>query len=937
MKSRTLFPRLAPLVAAAMLLNFAQATTAQRRRPARRTQTTSRPAATPTPQARAQTQNQPQTTTQTSPAQATPAAGAGTQAQATNSAAPVAQRRAGPDASVEELLSSDGFGVYVEVRRVGTLARTEELKTAVGALQLFGEEVEPVTDLFAFVSDNAEKLSEARALLAFMPTRGGLPQAFLALELPSPEEAAAFEPKFREYIGEKVQPLTDEIFNPRAAQKASSEKQQPGANGQGANAGSKSQSKPQNNAQVNVRSGEQTAGASGYAFRRVGRLLLTANEPFTLKQIRGEEGTNSLAENVRFQSARTRLASDSLFVYVDTALAQQGYEYQQQKWREQREALAAASSNTGNEPAINNTVRAKPSPSHAPTVQATQATPAATSTPTTSQTSVAVVASTQATPSPSTSPQTQVQTNAQPTPTPVDGTGIDDPTNTISSNITPEMIQELPENGSVKSVASTATKPSEQQVAVWRMGGLLNNIVRGAPRIPGMVALGLRLDSGALVVRLAVENTPDGVVSVIPFLPNVVAGPPVTAAAAEVAPDDTDVFITTSLDWQRIYTSTLGTASLDPSLTRSWVDGRTDEDRDVSVSGVTGGGKQPTPEETVAAVEKLFGFKIKEDLLPALGNEVAVSVPFSYLNGPRAFGPARRNDEKDSEPGLAFIVALNDPDKVQEILPRALAAFQFVSLGSTFAAPEKREGFEIRSAGEFSYTVINNFLVAGGDVKAVRHVVDSYAARRTLASTNAYRDAVTWQAQQKVLQVFVSDALMKSLIEDAKKKSGGSIDPVVQTLLAQLDVTPEPSSYEATNEGDVLLHEVRLPTSLLKAYAVTSLIAAKDATVIGNESEAAYILRRIHFAEYQFKEGRKKGRYATLDELFDEKMLEKDYVARLGYKVEVNPLGDKFTATATPKTYGKTGRRSFFIDETGEVRGADHKGQPATADDPPID
>lgn len=916
-----------------MLLNSAHATTAQRRRPARRAQTTtSRPAATP----RAQTQNQSQTTTQTTPAQATPTPTAGAQSQTTNAAAPVAQRRAGPDKSVEELLSSDGFGVYVEVRRVGTLARTEELKTAVGALRLFGEEVGPATDLYAFVSDNAEKLSEARAVMAFMPTRGGLPQAFLALELPSPEEAAAFEPKFREFIGEKVQPLTDELFNPRAAQKASSEKQQPGANGQGARAESKAQNKPQNNAQANVQNGEQTAGASGYAFRRVGRLLLTANEPFTLKQIRGEEGTNSLAENVRFQSARTRLSSDSLFVYVDTALAQQGYEYQQQKAREQREALAAASSNTGNEPAINHTVRAKPSPSHAPTVQATQATPTATSTPTTSQTSVAVIASTQATPEPlpTETPQTQVAVGVQASPTP----DVSATPETIPENASVTIVGVSPDTGVARADAAPATKPSEQQVAVWRMGGLLNNIVRGAPRIPGMVALGLRLDNGALVVRLAVENTPDGVVSVIPFVPNVVAGPPVNAAAAEVAPDDTDIFITTSLDWQRIYTSTLGTASLDPSLTRSWVDGRSDEDSDVNVSGITGRGKQPTPQETVAAVEKLFGFKIKEDLLPALGNEVAVSVPFSYLNGPRLFGPARKKEEeKDSEPGLVFIVALNDPDKVQEILPRALAAFQFVSLGSTFAAPEKREGFEIRSAGEFSYTVINNFLVAGGDVKAVRHVVDSYAARRTLASTDAYRDAIGWQAQQKVVEVFVSDALMRSEIEDTKKRSGGSTDPIVQSMLAQLDMTPEPSSYEVTNEGDVLVHEVRLPVGLLKSYALSEMIMMKDMAVIGGESEAGYILRRIQFAEYQFKEGRKKGRYATLDELYDEKMLEKDYVARLGYRVEVNPLGDKFTATATPKTYGKTGRRSFFIDETGEVRGADHKGQPATADDPPID
>ncbi|HST51660.1 MAG TPA: hypothetical protein VLJ61_06570 [Pyrinomonadaceae bacterium] len=930
MKPRTIIPRLAPLVAAVMLLNFAHVGAAQRRRTARRAQTTSRPAATPTPQA----QTQPRGQTQTTPAQATPTPTpqtptAGAQTLTTNAGAQtLTQGRGVPDSSVEDLLSADGFGIYVEVRRVGTLTRAEELKTAVGALKLFGAETEPLTDLFSFVNDNSEKLSEARAVLAFMPTRAGLPEAFIALELPSDDEAAAFEPKFRGFVGDKVQTFTDEIMGPRRAQKSSSEKQPTGA-------------KAENSQQ----------GASGFTFRRVGRLLLTANEPFTLRKLRGEEGANSLAESVRFQSARTRFASDSLFVYVDTTLAQQGYEFEQQKSREQREALAAAA-RAGNEPATNRTSKAKPNTSHAPVVQTTQTTraPSTDESDTSERVSVTVkpvetqtaqtTAQTSATPAPS-SATPQANTAAQASPSSAGDTTASQPqapTITEAPVVVSGNTEQTPEEDGAKSIAATATKPSEEQVTVWRMGGLLSNIVRGAPRIPGSVALGLRLEGGAFALRVAVENTPDGVVSVIPFLPNVVAGPPVTAAASEVAPDDSDIFITTSLDWDRIYTSTLGTASLDPSLTRSWLEDG--EGGIVNAAGAGEGKRPPTPDETVAAVEKIFGFKIKEDLLPALGNEVAISLPFSYLNGPRLFGSARnkqeKDEEKDAEPGLVFIVTLNDPEKIQEILPRALAAFQLVSLGTPFAAPEKREGFEIHTAGEFAYVVINNFLVAS-DLKAVRHVVDSYAARRTLASSDAYRNAVSWQAQQKVLQVFVSDALMKSEIEDTKKRSGESTDPAVRVLLAQLDMTPEPASYEATNEGDALVHEVRVPAGLLKAYAVSEMIMMKDMAVITGEMEAAYTLRRVHFSEQEFKNDRKKERFGTLEELLDEKILEKDYVARLGYKIELSAAGDKFTATATPKTYGKTGRRSFFIDETGEIRAADHKGQPATADDPPVD
>ena len=46
--------------------------------------------------------------------------------------------------------------------------------------------------------------------------------------------------------------------------------------------------------------------------------------------------------------------------------------------------------------------------------------------------------------------------------------------------------------------------------------------------------------------------------------------------------------------------------------------------------------------------------------------------------------------------------------------------------------------------------------------------------------------------------------------------------------------------------------------------------------------------------------------------------------------------GAGFTIAATPVDYGKDGRRSFFLDATGTLRGADKNGGVATADDPAI-
>ncbi|MGH9948498.1 MAG: hypothetical protein ACRD6X_15070, partial [Pyrinomonadaceae bacterium] len=43
-----------------------------------------------------------------------------------------------------------------------------------------------------------------------------------------------------------------------------------------------------------------------------------------------------------------------------------------------------------------------------------------------------------------------------------------------------------------------------------------------------------------------------------------------------------------------------------------------------------------------------------------------------------------------------------------------------------------------------------------------------------------------------------------------------------------------------------------------------------------------------------------------------------------------------FMISAVPVTYGVNGFRSFFIDTSGVIRGADHNGGPADENDPPI-
>lgn len=60
--------------------------------------------------------------------------------------------------------------------------------------------------------------------------------------------------------------------------------------------------------------------------------------------------------------------------------------------------------------------------------------------------------------------------------------------------------------------------------------------------------------------------------------------------------------------------------------------------------------------------------------------------------------------------------------------------------------------------------------------------------------------------------------------------------------------------------------------------------------------------------------------------------------AELGYSIDLRLSDDKshFWILATPCEYGRTGVRSFYVDEEVVVRAADRQGAPATRDDPPL-
>ena len=133
-----------------------------------------------------------------------------------------------------------------------------------------------------------------------------------------------------------------------------------------------------------------------------------------------------------------------------------------------------------------------------------------------------------------------------------------------------------------------------------------------------------------------------------------------------------------------------------------------------------------------------------------------------------------------------------------------------------------------------------------------------------------------------------------------------------------------------------------LMVPIIAAIAIPNLLASRMAA---NEGAAMNALIKIHGAEQTFQATKGNGNYGTLDDLRNESLIAPELASggRSGYRFKVVIVRDRgddlpgFTAVAVPTDYRSSGRRSFFIDETGVLRGGDTHGYEANRLTPPVD
>jgi hypothetical protein len=179
--------------------------------------------------------------------------------------------------------------------------------------------------------------------------------------------------------------------------------------------------------------------------------------------------------------------------------------------------------------------------------------------------------------------------------------------------------------------------------------------------------------------------------------------------------------------------------------------------------------------------------------------------------------------------------------------------------------------------------------------------------------------------------------MLKTIFNDLTKVIDDIEDEATRNYLRRIDPEPGAITHLATREPDGLMHELRLPKNLLSLVTASTIVSEQLAPLRSNEAMAQGRLQMINIAQSEYKES--TGRYGTMEELKAAGHFREEYQTTEieSYEIKISASGDKFEATATPKHYPKLGRRSFYLDQTGILRGGDLSAKTASASDDPID
>ncbi|HKV35641.1 MAG TPA: hypothetical protein VJP89_14995 [Pyrinomonadaceae bacterium] len=502
-----------------------------------------------------------------------------------------------------------------------------------------------------------------------------------------------------------------------------------------------------------------------------------------------------------------------------------------------------------------------------------------------------------------------------------------------------EMVEIPPEPSPEVPAAEPEVKPpTDAQVLSNAFSGLRNNLMAVSPTLPDALGIGFSPDTESFDLRVLMIDAAGEHSDPIPIFSGLRLGGPVTPESPGILPGDSELVVMLSLNFSEIHELANALEAPEAYLTGEEV---------VPASSGQAAMQQPPVEfaAPLKTIERLTKINVKDELLPLLGSEVAVSLPMGEFGmfGPPVRGPrpvqtsdAASVDGVKPAPRTPFIViSLRDREGMRRLMPRILEGFAGKA-AAALAQSEKREDTEIVSiANMFAYAFVGNFIVLGVDAATTHYVVDSYLKGETLAANPQFKNSTRWQPRQVQAHAYLSSAFADSYKTWANSSSA-PISDEARTFLTRVSTNPQPITYSLSNDGLGAMHELHVPKSLVITTIAGIASAENPPATVKNERQAMSMLYSITGAQRSYKENGKSS-YGSIEDLIAAELISKDTLDKSGYKFEVRLVPDGYEISAVPLEYGKTGKLSFFMThETHTIYGGDHGGAPASASDPPI-
>ena len=507
----------------------------------------------------------------------------------------------------------------------------------------------------------------------------------------------------------------------------------------------------------------------------------------------------------------------------------------------------------------------------------------------------------------------------------------------------PELVEERVELNNVGKIEGSP--PSEgapgPELFSMLLSGFGSSFFSGESHMPEGVGVALAFEGDSFDLRVLLVNQSGTRTEAIPFIPNLITGPALSPEAPNIFPADTELLLSMSLDLPQIY------ATISKPQPKQTV---------ISSRGTMVDTKEIEPVSPFAALEERLKIKLKDDLIPLLGSEIALRLPTDAANmvgipgimpgmaiptsGDSGtlvvVGSTRTATEQlqSTKAAPVLAIAVKDKEGLRTLMPKLIDNFGFKG-ASSLMQTERREDTELVSFGNvFAYAFIGNFIVLSADATSIRYVVDSYLKHETLASDIQFKNSTRWQPRPLQGQLYISPALMEGYKKWANQPSTQVTDQV-RAFLTRASTVAQPITYSLSNEGLGPLHEVHIPRNLILMAVAGISGEINPPQMVQNERMAIGILYTISYAQNEYKK-KNSGAYGTLEELMAADLVPKEGIEKSGYKFDFTVSGDKFEVSAVPVEYGKSGKLSLFLDHTRILRGGDKGGASASASDPPI-